>query len=99
LTGRAVGAQERLEARAAEHQGARLSRPAISGTGKQVSSADWAESGGHASDARWRRIAPARNELHNGSNKSEREPTSGRSTDYGLGHLVQAFRGIARNFS
>src|SRR6266545_4143495 len=37
------------------------------------------------------RIAPARKELRNGSNKSEREPTSGRSTDYGSGHPVQAF--------
>jgi hypothetical protein len=50
-----------------------------------------------ASDARWRRIAPAREELHNGSNKSEREPTSGRPINYGRGHLVPAFRGIGRH--
>ena len=66
---------------------------------KAVSSADWREPGGCASDVRWRRIAPARKELHNGSNKSEREPTNGRSTNYGRGHLVPAFRGIGRNFS
>jgi hypothetical protein len=49
-----------------------------------------------ASDVRWHRIAPARKELRNGSNKSEREPTSGRSTDYGSGHPVQAFHDIGR---
>jgi hypothetical protein len=52
-----------------------------------------------ASDVRWHRIAPARKELRNGSNKSEREPTSGRSTDYGSGHPVQAFHDIGRTFS
>jgi len=29
-----------------------------------------------ASDVRWHRIAPARKELRNGSNKSEREPAA-----------------------
>jgi Tripartite tricarboxylate transporter family receptor len=67
--------------------------------GKAVSSADWGEPGGRASDVRWRRIALARKELHNGLNKSEREATRGRSTKYGRGHLVPAFRGIGRIFS
>jgi hypothetical protein len=66
---------------------------------KAVSSADWGEPGGCANDVRSRRIAPARNELHNGSSKSEREATSGRSTNYGRGHLVPAFLGIGRNSS
>ena len=48
---------------------------------------------------RCHRIAPARKELRNGSNKSEREPTSVRSTNYGIGHLIQAFRGTGRTFS
>ena len=66
---------------------------------KAVSSADWGEPGGCASDVRWRRIAPARNELHNASNKSEREPTTGRSTNYGREHLGPAFPRIGRNAS
>jgi len=64
-----------------------------------VSFADWGEQGWFASDARWRRNAPARNELRNGSNKSEREPTSDRSTNYGSGHLIRVFRDIGRIFS
>jgi hypothetical protein len=64
-----------------------------------VSFADWGEQGRCASDARWRRNAPARKELRNGSNKSEREPTSGRSTNYGSGHLIRVFRDIGRIFS
>jgi len=40
---------------------------------------------------RGRRSAPTRNELRNGSNKTEREPTTGHSTDYVIGHLVPAF--------
>src|SRR5215813_13038707 len=50
-----------------------------------VSFADWGEQGRCASDARWCRNAPVRKELRNGSNRSEREPTSGRSTNYGSG--------------
>src|SRR5215472_9096327 len=64
-----------------------------------VSFADWGEQGRCASDARWCRNAPARKELRNGSNKSEREPTSGRSTNYGSGHLIRVFRDIGRIFS
>jgi hypothetical protein len=64
-----------------------------------VSFADWGEQGWFASDARWRRNAPARKELRNGSNKSEREPTSDPSTNYGSGHLIRVFRDIGRIFS
>ena len=64
-----------------------------------VSFADWGVQGRCASDARWRRNAPARKELRNGSNKSEREPTSGRSTNYGSGYLIPVFRDIGRIFS
>ena len=44
-------------------------------------------------------IVPAGIALHIGPNKSEREPTSGRSKHYGPGHRVPAFRGIERKFS
>jgi len=64
-----------------------------------VSFADWGEQGPFASDARWRRNAPARKALRNGSNKSAREATSGRSTNYGSGHLIRVFRDIGRIFS
>src|SRR5262245_52647388 len=64
-----------------------------------VSFADWGEQGRCASDARWCRNAPARRELRNGSNKSEREPTSGRSTNYESEHLIRVFRDIGRIFS
>src|SRR5215831_19196695 len=62
-----------------------------------VSFADWGEQGRCASDARWRRNAPARKELRNASNRSER--TSGCSTNYGSGHLIPIFRDIGRIFS
>jgi hypothetical protein len=45
------------------------------------------------------RVAPARDETRSGSNNSERGPTSGRSTNYGSGHLVRVFRDIGRIFS
>src|SRR5262245_31959768 len=64
-----------------------------------VSFADWGEQERCASDARWRRNAPARKALRNGSNKSEREPTSGRSINYASGHLIRVFRDIGRIFS
>jgi hypothetical protein len=64
-----------------------------------VNFANCGERAGCASDARWRRIAPARKELRNGSNKSEREPTSGHSTNYGSAHLVPASPDIGRTFS
>src|SRR6266508_1403031 len=51
-----------------------------------VSFANGGERAGCASDVRRRRIAPVRKEPHNESNKNEREPTSGRSTNYGSGH-------------
>src|SRR5215831_16062981 len=44
-------------------------------------------------------VAPARKELRSGPNKSEREPTSARSTNYGSGHLIPAFHGTGRTFS
>jgi hypothetical protein len=45
------------------------------------------------------RDAPAHDEPHSGPNNSEREPTSGRSTKYGSGHLIRVFRDIGRIFS
>ena len=44
-------------------------------------------------------VAPACKELRSGPNKSEREPTSARSTNYGSGHLSPAFHGTGRTFS
>jgi hypothetical protein len=44
-------------------------------------------------------VAPAHEELRNGSNKSESEPTSGHSTNYGSAHLVPASPDIGRTFS
>jgi hypothetical protein len=44
-------------------------------------------------------VAPACKDLRSGPNKSEREPTSARSTDYGSGHLIPAFHGTGRTFS
>jgi hypothetical protein len=55
---------------------------------RSVRSADCGGPGGCSSDVRSRRIASAHKELRNGSSKSEREPTSGRSTNYGSGHLT-----------
>jgi hypothetical protein len=45
------------------------------------------------------RVAPARGESRTGSNNSERESTSGRSTNYGSGYLIRVFRDIGRIFS
>jgi hypothetical protein len=45
------------------------------------------------------RVAPARDEPRTGSNNSEHEATSGRSTNYGSGHLIRVFRDIGRIFS
>jgi hypothetical protein len=49
----------------------------------------------------WRRprIAPTRKDLRNVQNKSEDEPTGGRSTNFGSAHLIPIFRGIGRTFS
>jgi len=44
-------------------------------------------------------VAPACKELRSGPNKSEREPTSARSTHYGSGHLIRVFRDIGHIFS
>ena len=44
-------------------------------------------------------VAPACKDLRSGPNKSESEPTSARSTDYGSGHLIPAFHGTGRTFS
>jgi hypothetical protein len=45
------------------------------------------------------RVAPAHDELRSGSNNSERGPASGRSTNYGSGHLIRVFRDIGCIFS
>jgi hypothetical protein len=45
------------------------------------------------------RVAPARDEPRTGSNNSERESTSGRSTNYGSGYLIRVFHDIGRIFS
>ena len=45
------------------------------------------------------RVALAHDELRIGQNNSERESTSGRSTDCGTGHLIRAFHDIGRMFS
>jgi hypothetical protein len=44
-------------------------------------------------------FAPAHEEPRSGSNNSERESTSGRSTNYVSGHLILVFRDIGRIFS
>jgi hypothetical protein len=44
-------------------------------------------------------FAPAHEEPRSGSNNSERESTSGRSTNYVSGHLIRVFRDIGRIFS
>jgi hypothetical protein len=45
------------------------------------------------------RVAPAHDEPGSGSNNSERESTSGRSTNCGSGDLIRVFRDIERIFS
>jgi hypothetical protein len=45
------------------------------------------------------RVAPAHEEPRSGSNNSEHESTSGRSTNYESGHLIRVFRDIGRIFS
>src|SRR5262245_43831471 len=41
-------------------------------------------------------VAPPHEEPRSGSSSSARESTSGRSTNYGRGHLIRVFRGIGR---
>jgi hypothetical protein len=48
---------------------------------------------------RGRRIAPAHEGPRNESNNNAHEPTSGRSTRYGSGHLIRVFRDIGHIFS
>src|SRR5215467_15335019 len=48
---------------------------------------------------RGRRIAPAHEGPRNESNNKPHEPTSGRSTRYGSGHLIRVFRDIGHIFS
>src|SRR5262249_52465421 len=64
-----------------------------------VSSADCCETGRCAPATFGVRAAPADDEPRSGSNKSERESTSVRSTNYGSGHLIRVFRDIGRIFS
>ena len=45
------------------------------------------------------RVAPAHGQPRSRSNNSERGSTSGRSTNYGSGHLILIFRDIGRIFS
>src|SRR6516162_3512828 len=44
-------------------------------------------------------VAPAHEEPRSGLNNSAHESTSGRSTNYGSGHLIRVFRDIGRIFS
>jgi hypothetical protein len=60
---------------------------------------DWCEIGSCVPAILGVRVAPARVEPRTGSNNSERESTSGRSTNYGSGHLIRVFRDIGRIFS
>ena len=60
---------------------------------------DWCEIGRCVPAIFGVRVAPARDEPRTGSNNSERESTSGRSTNYGSGHLIRVFRDIGRIFS
>src|SRR6516165_12703671 len=53
--------------------------------------------GGHV--WRGRHIAPAHKGPRNESNNKAHEPTSGRSTHYGSGHLIRVFRDIGHIFS
>src|SRR5262245_27225138 len=62
---------------------------------RSVSSADMRA--GHV--WRWRRISPAREEPRSESNNKAHEPTSGRSTHYGSGHLIRVFHDIGHIFS
>jgi hypothetical protein len=64
-----------------------------------VSSADCCERRKCVAEIFAVRDAPAHDEPHSGPNNSEREPTSGRSTKYGSGHLIRVFRDIGRIFS
>src|SRR5262249_29383004 len=64
-----------------------------------VTFANCGERAGCGSDARWRRIAPARKVLRNGPNKSEREPTSRHSTNYGCARVGPASADSGRTFS
>jgi hypothetical protein len=48
---------------------------------------------------RGRRIAPSHEGPRNESNNNAHEPTSGRSTRYGSGHLIRVFRDIGHIFS
>jgi len=48
---------------------------------------------------RWRHIAPAHEGPRNESSNKAHEPTSGRSTHYGVGHLIRVFRDIGHIFS
>src|SRR5215813_13380904 len=48
---------------------------------------------------RGRHIAPAHKGPRNESNNKAHEPTSGRSTRYGSGHLIRVFRDIGHIFS
>ena len=47
----------------------------------------------------WRRIAPAHEAPRNESNNKPHEPTSGRSTHCGSGHLIRVSRDIGHIFS
>jgi hypothetical protein len=45
------------------------------------------------------RVAPAHEEPRSGSNNSEHDSTTDRSTNYGSGHLIRVFRDIGHIFS
>ena len=66
--------------------------------GSGISSADCGD-GGRLDVWRSLRIALIRAALRKMSSKSEHEPTSDRSRDYGSGHPIQVCRDIGRTFS
>src|SRR5262245_44833509 len=66
--------------------------------GSGISSADCGD-GGRQDVWPSLRIALIRGALRNMSSKSEHEPTSGRSRDYGSGHPIRVFPDIGRTFS
>jgi len=69
------------------------------GSVSSFSSADYCERGKCVPAMFGVGVAPAHEEPRSGSNNSAHEPTSGRSTNYGSGHLIRVFRDIERIFS
>jgi hypothetical protein len=74
-------------------------RPLLTPLWSYFSSVDCYERGRYVPAIFRVRVAPAHDEPRSGLNNSERESTSGRSTDYVSGHLIRVFRDIGRMFS